>query len=418
MEPILYSEREMAGEKQVKRSTWGRGSIEQRDADKWVLRLSHRTDPTTGKRVREAHTFRGTRRAAEKHLAKLLEQKDAHGPSPSTAGGITLDAWVRRQITTGLSRKTGAKRSAYTQAGMLDLWDRFSTPQLRATPLRDVTTSLLKAHIADVQARPNNHAGENARPLAPRTVQIYFNIIRAALFAAVEDHILALNPASGIVVRGGSAISKTSLALSAEEMQKFLEHDPDDRLRALWWVSAYTGARPGEVLALRWQDWDKQAGMLRFARSLERGTRTFVPCKAGSERTVAVNPELKTALLAHQLRQNGERAKINEKCAPGESRWVDESLMFTNEIGAPLEHHNVSRAFKARLKAAKVRAVRWYDLRHSFGSALVKAGTDIKTVATLMGHKKVTMTLEHYVKSDAEQQTAAVAKLPWANAKK
>jgi site-specific recombinase XerD len=133
---------------------------------------------------------------------------------------------------------------------------------------------------------------------------------------------------------------------------------------------------------------------------------------------VAVNPELKTALLAHQLRQNGERAKINEKCVPGESRWVDDSLVFTNEIGAPLEHHNVSRAFKARLKGAKVRLVRWYDLRHSFGSALVKAGTDIKTVATLMGHKKVTMTLEHYVKSDVEQQTAAVAKLPWGAAAK
>jgi site-specific recombinase XerD len=60
-----------------------------------------------------------------------------------------------------------------------------------------------------------------------------------------------------------------------------------------------------------------------------------------------------------------------------------------------------------------LRPVRWYDLRHSFGTHLVGAGVDAKTVAQLMGHRNVTLTLTHYTHPDAAAHRAAVARLPW-----
>jgi len=56
-----------------------------------------------------------------------------------------------------------------------------------------------------------------------------------------------------------------------------------------------------------------------------------------------------------------------------------------------------------------VRPVRWYDLRHSFGTRLVGDGVDVKTVSQLMGHKDVTLTLKHYTHPDADAHRAAVA---------
>jgi site-specific recombinase XerD len=82
--------------------------------------------------------------------------------------------------------------------------------------------------------------------------------------------------------------------------------------------------------------------------------------------------------------------------------------------GGALDHSNVANALKARLKAAKVRPVRWYDLRHSFGTHLIATGSDAKSVAQLMGHKDVSMTLKHYTHPGASQHRAAVARLPWA----
>jgi integrase len=85
-------------------------------------------------------------------------------------------------------------------------------------------------------------------------------------------------------------------------------------------------------------------------------------------------------------------------------------------VGSALDHNNVADLFRARVKAAKVRPIRWYDLRHSFGSYLVTAGTDVKTVAQLMGHKEVALTLKHYVHPDAAAHRAAVTRLPWTGA--
>jgi integrase len=115
-------------------------------------------------------------------------------------------------------------------------------------------------------------------------------------------------------------------------------------------------------------------------------------------------------LRRHRTRQLEERLKLGEK-------WVDPALVFTNEIGGALEHHNVAHAFRARVKAAKLRPIRWYDLRHSFGTHLVAAGVDAKTVSQLMGHKDVTLTLKHYTHPDATAHRAVVSKLPWQSAK-
>jgi integrase len=327
------------------------------------------------------------------------------GGAPAKGGKVTLDAWVRGQITAGLSKK-GKPLSGRTRVDQLYVWERYSTPALRATPLRDVTTDQLEKHVVHLQERVSEKTG---RPLGPRTVQIFFNIVRACLAAAVRKHALRTNPATGLPVQGGTATSKVGQALTPTEMQTFLEYGPEDRLRALWYVAAYTGVRPAEVLALRWEDWDDKAGVLQVRRSLVRAgkERFFAPCKSDSARSVPVASELATVLREHRKRQLIERVRLGE-------RWIDPELMFANEIGGALEQHNVGNAFRARLKAAKIRPVRWYDLRHSFGTHLIAGGTDARTVAELMGHAKVTMTLQHYTHPDAAQHRAAVARLPWA----
>jgi integrase len=165
---------------------------------------------------------------------------------------------------------------------------------------------------------------------------------------------------------------------------------------------------PAEVLALRWEDVDFDAAKLHVRRALVRvGKEVFYgPCKAGSERTVPMGAGLVDALRQHRRRQLEERLKLGVG-------WVDERLLFTNQVGGALEHCNVANAFRARLKAAKLRKVRWYDLRHSFGTHLVGAGVDAKTVAQLMGHRNVTVTLTHYTHPDAAAHRAVVARLPW-----
>ena len=335
---------------------------------------------------------------AERFLRDLISRRDTQGPTPATSARLTLDAWIKQHILT-------ADLTARTRRDQLELWTRHSSPALRGTTLRDLTTAAIDAYIAELRERVSAHTG---RKLAPRTVQIFFNIIRAALNAAVRKRVLPLNPALGIPVRGGTATSKVGQALTRDEMERFLGHEPDGRLHALWVTAVFTGLRPAEVLALRWEDVDLEAATLKVRRTLVRvGSELFYgPCKAGSERTIPLDPALVDSLRRHRKRQAEERLRLGQ-------RWVDPLLVFTSQVGSALEQHNVAGAFRARLKAAGLRPVRWYDLRHSFGTHLVAAGVDAKTVAQLMGHRDVTLTLKHYTHPDAAAHRAAVARLPW-----
>ena len=393
--------------KPASRREWGQGCIIQRTdrgPDVWTVVVNYRRDPMTGKRVRETRTLRGTERDAKRALDDMREQKKARGhvPSPSR-GHQALDTWIREQITTGLS-KQGKPLAPRTRAGQLDLWTRYSSPELRGVPLRDVSTDMLESHVARLRDLTSEHTG---RPLAPRTVQLWFNVVRACLAAAVRKKVLHANPALGVAVEKGTATSRVGQALNPDEMERFLDHEPEDPLQTLWHVAAATGVRPGELLALRWEDFDPEAATLHVQRALVRvGTeRYYAPCKAGSARVIPLAPELVAALKAHKKRQ------VAARLALGPERWVDPSLLFTNGIGDALDQHNVAHAFRARLKAAGVRQVRWYDLRHSYGSHLIAAGVDHKTVAELMGHKDVSLTLRQYVHPDEQGKRAALERL-------
>lgn len=384
-----------------KKRTYGRGTIEARGPGVWTVRLSHGRDPATGKRVREARTVRGTRRDAERVLAALLQVQETHGPTPATSASLTLDGWMQTYLAS-------ANLTERTRADQLYVWKHYSTPALRATSLRNASTAALIAHIAVLRARPSAHTG---RPLAPRTVQIYFNVVRAALGAAVTAHILSANPATGVKVTGASAVSKAGGAFTADEMQRLLAADPLDRLDALWMTLAMTGVRPGEALALWWEDFDADGGTLGIRRALTEGLDgpAFGPCKALSARTIPLDSAVISALQRHRVRQLEERLKLGD-------RWVDSRLVFSTEIGTVLDRHNVAGRFRRRCRAAKVPVRRLYDLRHSVGTALIAGGTDAKTVSQILGHRSVTTTLAHYIHPRPEDHRRAILTLPWSDA--
>jgi len=66
--------------------------------------------------------------------------------------------------------------------------------------------------------------------------------------------------------------------------------------------------------------------------------------------------------------------------------------------------------FEDAVTQAKIGSFRWHDLRHTFASRLVMAGVDLRTVADLMGHKKIQMTMR-YAHLAPAHNLAAVDKL-------
>jgi site-specific recombinase XerD len=70
------------------------------------------------------------------------------------------------------------------------------------------------------------------------------------------------------------------------------------------------------------------------------------------------------------------------------ARWPDNDLVFTTQLGTPLDAANVRRAFRQVAEHAGLQAEEWTprELRHSFVSLLSSAGIPIEDIAHLVGH--------------------------------
>jgi hypothetical protein len=133
-------------------------------------------------------------------------------------------------------------------------------------------------------------------------------------------------------------------------------------------TAAFTGLRLGELLALRWRDVDFAGSVVRVRASYAAGALTTP--KSGKVRAEPLAPDVASALA--QLRRR--------------LLWVgDDDLVFAGEAGGHLDGSALRRRYKDALGRARLRPLRFHDLRRTFGTRMI-AKADIRRVQEWMGH--------------------------------
>ena len=154
------------------------------------------------------------------------------------------------------------------------------------------------------------------------------------------------------------------------------EHQTLDR--AMYVVAAMTGLRQGELIALRWQDVDRDARRVRVRRSHVLG-EFDTPKSRRSERSVPLSRRVASELDRWRL----------------ETRWGSpDDLVFAEPAsGEVLRRGALMRRYRRALKAAGVApGHRFHDLRHTFGTAMAAAGVPMRTLQEWMGHRDLATT--------------------------
>jgi integrase len=192
-----------------------------------------------------------------------------------------------------------------------------------------------------------------------------------------------------------------------EDAQRLLEQMRGDRLEPLFRLMLATGLRQGEALGLHWADVDLDAGTLRVCWTLTRTSRGLElgePKTDKARRTVPLPRSAVATLLVHRARQEDERHTAG-------TTWRNNRLVFTTEIGTPLEPRNVLRRFEVLAERAGLKGVHLHTLRHSAASFLLAAGTHTKVVQEHLGHSSYTITADIYSHVGPAQQREAADRL-------
>ena len=159
--------------------------------------------------------------------------------------------------------------------------------------------------------------------------------------------------------------------------------------------------RLGELLALQWGDVDFAGRFLEVRRSLVSGRLTTT--KNTNRRRVDMSLKLAEGLKDHQRAARAASLKAGRKLPA----WV-----FTTPEGGHLDGDNVrNRVFYRLLEAAKLRQIRFHDLRHTFAFLLIQNGEPLTYVKEQMGHSSIQVTVDVYGHLVPSANRAAVDRL-------
>ncbi len=259
-------------------------------------------------------------------------------------------------------------------------------PALGELRVEDVTSAHVEAWIAALERKPSTRR---------KALVLLHGIFQRAM----RVYGLPMNPVSD-VEKPPQTRSGDIEVFSPEEVWALARAAASEQDRAIFLTAALTGLRMGELLALHWRDVDFAGSLLRVRASYAGGALTTP--KSGKVRSVPLAPDVAQALAGLAAR---------------ELFTAEDDLVFPGETGEFLDGSALRRRYKAALKRAGLRQLRFHDLRHTFGTRMI-AKADIRRVQEWMGHADIQTTMRylHYAPREEDARLVAEAfqvETPW-----
>ena len=353
------------------------GHIRQRSPGSWEVKYDLGTDPVTGKRRVWYLTVKGAKRDAQRALREALATVDRG--QHVDPGKLTVGAWLEKWLAEAKHAVAPKTHERYAE-----IVTKHLVPALGAIALAKLAPVHVQAYYAEALAggRRDGKGG-----LSAQTVRHHDRVLNVALKRARTLRLIATNPVEDVT---RPKVERPELrVLHQDELARLLAAAASTRLHAPIALVVATGLRRGEVLALRWQDVDLEAGKLRVVHSLEQtatGLRFKEPKTKRSRRTIALPSSAVELLRRHKAAQAGERLLLGLGKA---------DLLFTRTDGEPVNPRNFTKEFARLVKRAGLRAT-FHRLRHRHITALLEAGVHPKVAAERAGHSSITVTMDRY----------------------
>lgn len=357
--------------------------------------------------------------AAEKRKQFYAELQ---AQQPITIGNtLTVRQYMLQWVTVTLPQLMQAGRldentlESYQSMSRLHI-----VPHLGHIKLVELGTNDIRQWLLALAEKPNGNSRRTLRPgetelpppkkLASSTQARAHTVLRRALAAAVEDELVKRNVCA--LVKGPAIRQKKTEAPTPAQAAVLLATASDHRLFAYWIIVLALGLRRGEGLGFRWHRIDLDAGTVRLRKQVYRvrvsdpvtgkGTSTVKEKDLKTEESRAsmqMPPSAVLALRAHRKAQAAERlaAKV----------WLDDDLVFTDEIGGPLKPGHVLNEWLKVCEQAGVGRWTLRALRHAAATFMFAQGIELKVVQKTLRHTRLSTTADVYTDVLEELRTGA-----------
>lgn len=339
------------------------------------------------RKARRVGVGKAGKRAAEA-AAEQIQAKLTLGDCSPLDAGSARTPFLREYADQWLSSEAAPRLKPITVERYATVLKRHVLPAFGEVRVSELSRAALKTQLAAWLAHGKVRS---PGPLRPGTVRLLLATLRAVLSTAVEDGLLAANPAArlGRYLRAaGPDPEEAPDPFTAEELRQLLETAERElpEWYPFWLTLARAGLRIGEGLALQRDGVDLGRRTLWVRRTWTRGR--LGTTKGGRSRAVDLSPQLAETLRTWLSVQEAEAAVRG--AAPGP--WL-----FPAPTGDPWDDRWVrGRVWRPLLRRAGVRYRGPHQLRHTYASLLIAAGAHPKYIQAQLGHASIQVTMDVY----------------------
>lgn len=314
-----------------------------------------------------------TKTQAERELSKVIADRERGliKRPDALSVGAALDEWLE-------SRKRELKPKTY--ADYEHLVRKHLKPRLGSIRLQDLTVR----DIAKFQEALEDDGYSTS------TIKHLRVILNGTLNRAVMHEVLVRNPMDKLNFKGKPAEKRE--VWTPEQAAAFVLVTRNDYGAAALVFALMTGMRRGEVLGLKWEDFDFTKGTLRINRSLvtvNGSAQVSTPKTESSKRLLGLSPDTLSFLKEHWDRQ------VNLALSKG-SEWVETGHVFTNSTGEAFHPDSLRMTMQRACRKAGVPVITIHGLRHTHTSLMARKGVPVEVISKRLGHAKISTTMDVY----------------------
>ena len=331
----------------------------------------------------------------KKRNRDVIDFYDQHGKRrlKTLPKGITLKnakkvlREIEQEVEKGVFLTTG---NAPVFSDVAKNWLEYKKPNIRQSTFIQyeghINNHLTSYFGATKINRINFHSIEKylgyatAKEVTPPTLRKILISLGGILKYSVRKRYIDSNPIREIDKPKNKSSKKEVDFLKPEEIRSFIDNTDVQKYKIMFLLAVMSGMRQGELLGLQWDDIDWFNSQVRVKRTFNHGG-FFPPKSETSKRAIDLSSMVIKELKKWQL-----------ACLPNEL-----NLVFPSQEGKPMDSHNmVNRHFHPALKRAKLRRIRFHDLRHTYAALLIDQEENPKYIQTQMGHASISITMDVY----------------------
>lgn len=374
----------------------------------YVIRV-YRGRQENGKHIKPfTMTYTPEKGMTQKQIEKELAKRAADFEKHCKTGGVSNPTMKLSEFCTQYLEIMRSRLAPET----LDFYEKnindYIIPALGHVKLKDITPAHIQAYIAQIADMPKCDGRgvrhKDGEKVSAATVHRYLTVLQSVLKQAVKLGVIPESPAKSERLTMPKVQQPKIQIFTPAESKEMIEclKQEDLQFQVFIQLAIITGARRGELVALRFSDINYDAETLTIERAAVKVPKKPVEVKAPKDyetRSVAIDKGC--IELLKQLKKEKERDA--EMLG---SQWEGDDWIFTQWNGAMMNPMTPTKQFSKFLERHNLKHRKLHSLRHTSATLMLYGGVSIKQVQQRLGHGDIETTNKYLHVLEEADKTA------------